>query len=300
MSHRASPPHFIIIGAMKCATSTLHDQLARQPGIFMSSPKEPCFFSDDEQWRKGIDWYSSLFSEAPPNALCGESSTHYTKLPTHSQTIARMRKHLGDHVKFIYIMRHPIDRLVSQYIHEWTQRLVSSPIDQAIDEFPPLIEYSRYSIQLEPYLETFGPERVLPVFFEHMTHEPQGDFERIGRFIGYEGDPRWDDSISEQNVSSDRMRRSAVRDAIINLPGLKQVRQKLVPKSVRNRIKDLWSMKQRPQLSDANIERLTAIFDEDLSTLGRWLNVDLRCGNFRQVALQTPPVWASKARATVA
>jgi hypothetical protein len=34
-------PYFIIVGAMKCATSSLHEQLDRQPGIFMSRPTEP-------------------------------------------------------------------------------------------------------------------------------------------------------------------------------------------------------------------------------------------------------------------
>jgi len=40
-------PDFIIIGAMKSATSTLHEQLRLQSGIFMSTPKEPNFFSDE-------------------------------------------------------------------------------------------------------------------------------------------------------------------------------------------------------------------------------------------------------------
>ncbi len=51
MIHR---PDFIVIGAMKSATTTLHEQLARQPGIFMCRPKEPNFFSDDENLRAGL------------------------------------------------------------------------------------------------------------------------------------------------------------------------------------------------------------------------------------------------------
>ena len=124
-------PDFIIIGAMKCATSTLHEQLALQPAIFMSEPKEPNFFSNDEEYSRGPAWYQGVFNNAPPTSLCGESSTHYTKLPTYPLTIERIRKHLPPTVKFIYIMRHPIDRLVSQYIHEWTQRLVDVPITVA-------------------------------------------------------------------------------------------------------------------------------------------------------------------------
>ena len=54
-------PDFIVIGAMKSATTTLHEQLARQPGVFMSRPKEPNFFSDDAIYARGWGWYSSLF-----------------------------------------------------------------------------------------------------------------------------------------------------------------------------------------------------------------------------------------------
>jgi hypothetical protein len=54
-------PDFIIMGAMKSATSTLHTQLAMQPGIFMSTPKEPNYFSDDAEFSRGEQWYADLF-----------------------------------------------------------------------------------------------------------------------------------------------------------------------------------------------------------------------------------------------
>ena len=57
-------PDFIVVGAMKSATTTLHEQLARQPGVFMSRPKEPNFFSDDAIYARGWGWYSSLFRAA--------------------------------------------------------------------------------------------------------------------------------------------------------------------------------------------------------------------------------------------
>ena len=111
-------PDFILIGAMKSATSTLHAQLAQQPGIFMSTPKEPNYFSDDQQYALGEDWYDNLFAAAKPGELCGESSTHYTKLPDYPHTIERMKKRLAA-PRLVYVMRHPVDRLVSHYIHQW-------------------------------------------------------------------------------------------------------------------------------------------------------------------------------------
>jgi hypothetical protein len=284
-------PDFIIIGAMKCATTSLHEQLARQPGIIMSDPKEPNFFSDDSQYARGLDWYGSCFARARGGELLGESSTHYTKLPTHPRTIERMRLHLTPAVRFIYVMRHPIDRLISQYIHEWTQRVISVPIDQAIEAHPELIAYSRYAMQLRPYIDAFGREAILPVFNEAIRHDPQSQLERVARHIGYRQPVRWEAGLSDQNVSSDRVRKHPVRDAILNLPGAAALRRTLVPKSVRNRIRSLWTMKRRPELSAASAARLRELFDEDLTVLGQWLDLPLRCENFKAVAAESSPRW---------
>ena len=84
-------------------------------------------------------------------------------------------------------MRHPIDRLISHYIHEWSMKVISVDINQAIDRYPELIDYSRYSMQLASYFETFGRERVLPMFFERFIAHKQEELERVCNFIGYKG-----------------------------------------------------------------------------------------------------------------
>jgi len=287
----ARQPDFVIVGGMKCATSTLHEQLALQPGFFMSTPKEPQFFSDDDVYARGIDWYRSLFAGAEVGDLCGESSTHYTKLPTHPQTVARMREHLGGGVKFIYIIRHPIERLVSQYVHEWTQRVLSEPLERAIDSFLPLIDYSRYAMQLEPYFEAFGKDQVLLVFFESLEKRPQAELDRVGTFLGLDRKLVWQTDLPRQNVSSERMRKSPLRDLIVDAPVLSYLRRRLVPQSVRDRIKELWMMKERPELSPASRHKLAAVFNQDLSRLGEWLKIDLTCENFKAQALAHTPRW---------
>ncbi len=283
-------PDFIIIGAMKCATSTLHEQLAIQPGIFMTDLKEPNFFSDDEQYDRGLDWYLSHFESASPTAMCGESSTHYTKLPTYPQTIDRLSKHFPD-VKLIYILRHPIDRLISQYVHEWTMRVIDidTDIDRAIDLHPELTAYSQYAMQLQPYFETFGSERVLPVFFEKLIRQPQPELERICRFLGYAGKPVWQYDLDAQNVSSERMRKHELRDFLLEVPLLKELRQKLIPKSARDWIRGLWTLKEKPKLSPERIAQLEAVFDRDLAKLTPWLGMELSCSRWKTLCKSKTP-----------
>ena len=280
---------------MKCATSSLHEQLNQQPGIFMSELKEPNFFSNDEEYNKGSEWYLSHFEEANINDLIGESSTHYTKLPTYPHTIERLQKYLPD-AKFIYVMRHPINRLVSQYIHEWSQRVISVGINESIDPHPELLEYSLYTKQLQPYFDTFGQERVLPIFFERMLTTPQTELERICRFIGYKDKPQWYQELNASNVSNQRMIKSAWRDAIVETPGLKQLRRLLILKSFRTWVRSLWTIKKKPDLTAENIDRLTVIFDEDLAVLGSWLGVDLTCDNFQETVKNSSLDWVNITR----
>ena len=283
-------PDFVIIGAMKSATSTLHDQLAEQSGIFMSTPKEPCYFSDDPVFARGVEWYAGLFEAAPAGALCGESSTHYTKLPTYPDTALRLARLLPK-AKLVYVMRHPVDRLVSHYIHGWTEGEIRVPIDRALDLHPELIHYGRYAMQLDAYLEHFDRSAILPVFFERVRDHGPEELERVARFVGHAGPVTWSAEQTRKNVSSDRLRKSAWRDALVYAPGLSTLRRRLVPQSVRDRIKGLWQMRERPELSAASRARLARELDPDLARLGQQLGVQLSCESFARTVCERPLSW---------
>ncbi|MCO6045352.1 sulfotransferase [Aeoliella sp. ICT_H6.2] len=287
-------PDFLIIGAMKCMTSTLHEQLAAQPGIFMTTPKEPYYFSNDEVYAQGEAWYRNLFSAASAGDLCGESSTHYTKLPTYPHTVERMHAAFPD-LKLIYVMRHPIDRLVSQYVHEWSVRRIDCPIDEAVDSLPEMVDYSRYAYQLEPYLHSYGPDRILPVFLERLQAAPQAELERIAQFLGATDRLVWVDDRSRQNSSQERMRSSWLRDAIAYAPGLSWFRRTFIPRNFRDRIKALWKLPAKPTLSLEMEQRLKRELDTDLQQLGRWLGVQLSCDHFKKVVAKSPFTWKSDA-----
>lgn len=292
---RSAPgPDFLIIGAMKSATSTLHEQLAAQPGFFMSRPKEPNFFSDDEVYARGLEWYRRLFAGAPAGALRGESSTHYTKLPHLPRTLERLVPALGAELKVVYMMRHPVDRLVSHYVHDWTQRVISAPIEEALARHASLVDYGRYAMQLEPWLRAFGPERVLPVFFDRFRLHPQAELERIAAFLGAARPPAWSAELSRRNLSSERLRapswmpRSLVRPA-------RHVARWLVPAKTRARITSGWRITEPPELDAARRAELERVFDLDLARLGAWLGMPLDCRGFKRLTTDAVPGWTADA-----
>lgn len=285
-------PHFVIIGAMKSATTTLQEQLVQQPGIFMCTPKEPNFFSDESQFRKGMSWYEELFSAAPTGALLGEASTHYSKLPTYPLCAERLHRHLPG-AKLIYVMRHPVDRLISHYIHEWSMGNINCSLNDAVAMKPEMTAYSEYTMQLSPYFQRYGSENVLPVFFDRLIREPQTELERVCQFIGYPHKPSWIADLKPANVSSERLRKFPFYSLVVESKPATWLRRNLIPRQWRDRVKAKLTMQQRPELSPEVRSELETIFNRDLSTLGKWLGKPIDCANFKEATSRESLNWVA-------
>jgi hypothetical protein len=267
MNTDADPhPDFLIIGAMKSGTTTLQAQLAAQPGIFMTTPKEPNFFSDDGVFAKGAGWYQGLFDAAAPDDLKGEASTHYTKLPTYPQTVPRMMQML-DAPRLIYVIRDPVARAVSHYIHEWSKGQMGADPVVAFAQHPELITYSRYPDQLAPFLDAFGPEAILLTSLELLTSDPDNELRRIGDHIGATTPLFWDHGIGAQNVSAERARKLPLHGLLVDNPVARTLRHALVPKLLRTRIRTARTLKERPHLPADLHTRLEQTFLPDRDAL---------------------------------
>ena len=114
-------PDFLVIGAMKAGSTTLHTYLSRHPDLYLHERKEPGFFSREERYARGIEWYRALFADARPDQLCAESSTCYTRWPHFADVAPRIRQHVPE-VRFVYIMRDPVARAYSHYAHMMGER----------------------------------------------------------------------------------------------------------------------------------------------------------------------------------
>ena len=89
---------------------------------------------------------------------------------------------------------------------------------------------------------------------------------------------------------------SGWRDAIVEAPGLKELRRLLIPKSFRTWVRSLWTIKKKPELTPENIEKLKGIFDQDLAVLGSWLGVELTCDNFKETVKNQSLDWVNTTR----
>jgi hypothetical protein len=261
-----SRPDFLIIGAMKCGTTTLQEQLAAQPGIFMTTPKEPNFFSDDAVYAKGADWYGALFDAAKPGDIRGEASTHYTKLPTHPETIARMQPMLTT-PKFIYMIRNPVARAMSHYIHSWSKGEISGDPAEALAAHSELVDYGRYGWQIAPFIDTFGAGSVFLTSLEQLTADPQAELHRIGVFLDLPTPPIWQSDLGARNSSAERFRPLPMSALLVNNPLARFVRHTLVPKSLRAKIRHARAIRTHPELPAPVRARFETVFKSDLAQL---------------------------------
>ncbi len=164
-------PDFAVIGAMKSGTSTLFYWLSEQPDFAMPSMKEPDFFSDDDVWRRGLDWYRTLFAPAGAGILTGESSQSYTS-PDRAERAAQRMVETVPNLRLIYLLRHPVDRLRSHYRHQVRRGRESRPLVEAISD--PATDYvgrSQYWTCLAPYAARFPRSQILVVRFEDLVAE---------------------------------------------------------------------------------------------------------------------------------
>lgn len=176
-----------ILGAQKCATTTLHDLLSQFPDICCTEPKEPQFFS--QNFDKGLDWYAGHF--ARPNAeILLDASTGYTmadfaRLQSNTANLAPRRIfEFCPAAKFIYVVRDPMERTWSALWHDVRAGRRPPPKTVAIEDLEPYVATSCYSFQLERYFEYFPKNRFLVVSFEKLKSAPSEVVERCYEFLG--------------------------------------------------------------------------------------------------------------------
>lgn len=175
-------PNFIIIGAMKSGTSTLHSNLQLHPKIGMSRLKEPNYFSKNHS--KGIDWYKSQFNSG--KIFNGEATPAYTWNHLYPDVPSRIHEILPN-AKLIYVVRDPIDRIISHLHHDlYRDRFKLSEIDEVVFNDSQYIMTSKYYSQLEKYLEFFSIDNIMVVNTYDLKNNLNNSLNQICEFLGLE------------------------------------------------------------------------------------------------------------------
>lgn len=171
----------IIIGGMKCGTTSLFDLLAQHPEVCGSRVKEPDFFSSALDPVRDWPTYLDLWDWDPArHRVALEASTSYAKYPHVKDVPEKIASVEGASFRFIYMLRDPVARISSQVRHAlyggW-----GAPLDDGMTE--DLIDFSRYAMQADRYVDRFSRERILLLTLEEFKARPYEVLRRICRFL---------------------------------------------------------------------------------------------------------------------
>jgi hypothetical protein len=290
-------PNLFIIGAAKAGTTALYDYLAQHPQVFLSRVKEPMFFSREEYYARGLDWYEDFyFDGAEDYPVRAEATPHY--LYWSEKVAPRIKEVYGERpVKFIVSFRDPVSRAYSWYwnmVREGREdldfgealRVEERRLKQNRDELYQLgsMVYgysggSRYASLLQPYLELFSPEDFFFVFQDDLKSRANETCETIFKFLGIESSIQ----ISSSNSNPAAMPRSRLLHKTLRRRFLfkefikpfmpARVRRSLKARMMRVNLKETPYVPLDPQLDHelrlsyrTEIEKLEKITGRELSS----------------------------------
>lgn len=188
---------FLIIGAMKAGTTSVHKYLSEHHSIYLPPEKEAPFFSDDDQFKKGYEYFfNDYFRNAPPDSLVGKVTPSYMMSPDAPQRI----KQICPNVKIIAILRDPIERAYSHYHMAVRVKGEKRTFEEAMSEqleMPELsrartkgnywsdyIVYGEYGRILEPFYRLFSSKQLLVLYIDELQSNPRVFMDKIFNFIG--------------------------------------------------------------------------------------------------------------------
>lgn len=222
-------PNFLVLGAVKAGTTSLHRYLCEHPAVLCAAMKEVHYFS--LRYPLGERWYRSQFPLRSRTAIVrlrsgarpavGEATPAYLFDPR-----APSRVHAFDpEMRLIAILRDPVDRAYAHYWWEratrdetrtfedalaWEEEVLTPELERwfadpaYVSELPlfgrSYVTRGRYAEQLERWLALFRREQLLVLTTEELKAEPAATMAQVARFLGI---PEWAaPAYPHENVST--------------------------------------------------------------------------------------------------
>jgi hypothetical protein len=254
-------PDFVVIGAMKSGTSSLHQYLDCLPDVCMSNPKEPAYFVPERFAWRNDEWYASFFTSKPHARHFGDASPHYAIRHVYPGVAERMHAVLPE-ARIVYIVRDPIERIRSEWVHHVARGRITHSLTDELREPQRSVIFrtSRYAWQLEPYLEHYTRDRILVLSSEQLTRDPALVLGRLLSFLGIDDSVPADAFTERFNDSAGKRRPNALGRRLVQHPRLRR--------AVLERTPWLYGTPIRRPVLDPEVRaRLVGALSDDVAAL---------------------------------
>ena len=270
----------LIIGAMKCGTTSLFDILGQHPQICPCRHKEPDFFIQNRSAGETEQYLSLWPWKKSQHHVALESSVAYTKYPLFTDTPRRIYESGLGEFKFIYMLRHPLKRIESQIRHGlyagWGKSL-----DESLDESA--IHFSSYASQIDQFLQFFPRENLLVLTLEEFKNQPAATLERICIFLGIDDSFNFHDTSTPRN-SGDFFTSTANLAWLTQNPIAQFAARHLLSSNAKQTIRRLLSRPGRKpaslpgrwQLNEMEKKQILSRLNNDLIRLQNEFDIDVK------------------------
>jgi hypothetical protein len=288
-------PNFFCLGAPKSGTTTLYDILIQHQEVFLPSFKEPHFFDSDESWNKGVDWYQKTYFAKAKHSIIGDFTPTYL---SHPFVPERIKKIIGDDVKFVIILRNPTDRAYSHYLHSCRDQHEQLPFLEALkEEKQRLVDYQqhnnelaimrfsyadqgRYATHLKRFFTFFDRKQFYITTFDDFVSDQEKITEQICDFLGLNKQDGMNYNLQSNQSSTARF---VFLKKVLKKPSLlKKVAKYIIPsfsyrQRIRNRIQALnnQAIKKKPLTKTERIYCYTKFFKQEVEELEDLLSINL-------------------------
>lgn len=286
MTPSVTGPTFLVIGAARCGTTYLTRMLDSHPEIAVCEPKEPHFLAfagekvafagpgdaetinrfaitDEAAWHQ-------LFRPVEGVRELGDGSV--STLYYHDAAVANIQRFCPD-VKMIVMLRDPTERAFSAFQywtgrgfeHETFSRGLDLEAERIAAGYHHIWHYTRmgfYSEQLRPFLETFGPDRILILGYEDFMADKEAGLARCSEFLGVSPFPATDHElrVNAGGMARNRLMTQTLR-WIRRVPPLRWLIRTVVPWRLREKVRS--TSVQQMEMSAEERVRLDTLFADE-------------------------------------
>lgn len=292
-------PNFLIVGAARSGTTSLYHYVCQHPEVYMSPVKEPKFFARerllvpfrllDVHSPLITDWdsYSGLFQTVDREKAIGEASTAY--LYHHETAIREIKKHLGDDVRIVIILRNPTHRAFSHYLLMKRAGLEHLSFEEAIarDEdrrksgkYIPALVYVSYGLYckcVEAYLESFPQVKIC--IYDDLKMDPVSFMKDLYEFLGVDSSfvPSLRTKYNVSGVPKNRLIHNLLVKPNILRSSLRPIVRAFIPPDKRRALAERIrsATLKKPEMKRQTRQYLLGVYREDILKLQDLIERDL-------------------------
>jgi hypothetical protein len=285
-------PNFLVIGAARSATTSLHYALRGHPQVYVPERKEPNFFAFEGLPASAdpgvvtsvtrLEDYARLFEGVTDEEAIGEVSPTYLANPRSCQRIYR----LIPEAKLVAVLRDPVERAYSDYLmrvregfepyRDFGRALAEEEARHRLGH--PGGYYIRtgfYARQLKPYFRRFGADRIQVHLFEDLVAKPDETLASIFRFLGVDPSLR-SGGLVHTNLSG--IPRNVPMAAVFSLRmRFGRLASVVLPPEAKRRLKTFMEKSlDRPPLLSEHRKQLVDVYRDDIGELEELLGRSLQ------------------------